>query len=98
MDISSKFIHATDLALKLSKTEPNPDFENIILWPEADAIVRFTMADRKYSSIAIESERHKVYAYWAPNFEPVYLDCDAEDFENFFNNIIDIESKTAIIH
>lgn len=81
------FTKIADLAVKESQIVPNPEAETILLWPRAAAIVRFTKDGDSYQSIAVESEQHGVYAYWAPDFNPVFLDCEEEDFEKFFSSL-----------
>lgn len=78
-----KFVKLVEKALTQTKVVPSTNAENIILWPEADAIIRFIGDDGNYDSIAVESEKHNVYAYWAPGFDPMFLDCEEQDFDNF---------------
>lgn len=81
------FKTVADRAVKDSQVVPNPEAETILLWAKKGAIVRFTQDDAGYASIAVESEQHNVYAYWAPDFLPVFLDCEQEDFEKFVSGL-----------
>jgi hypothetical protein len=81
------FRKIADLAVKASQIVPNPEAETVLLWADQGAIVRFTQDGDQYESIAVESEKHGVYAYWAPEFNPVFLDCKEEDFEKFFSSL-----------
>ena len=78
-----KFIKLVEKAIESTEVVTADNVENIILWPEAHAIIRFVGQGGEYDSIAVESEKHNVYAYWAPGFDPMFLDCDEQDFDKF---------------
>lgn len=77
------FTKIANMAVQASQIVPNPEAETVLLWADQGAIVRFTQDGDQYESIAVESEKHNVYAYWAPGFDPMFLDCDEQDFDKF---------------
>lgn len=91
IELKAKFIQLVNMACLANELITAPNVENIILWPEADAMIRFIGdADDGYESIAVESEKHNTYGYWAPDYDPMFLDCQAEDFETFYNFVVDL--------
>lgn len=81
----NKFVDLVEMALKVNELITIPNAENVIIWPETDAIIRCVYEGEGYTSIAIESEKHNVYAYWAPDYDPAFITCDASDFDKFYD-------------
>lgn len=79
------FNQVVSAALKANNLVTIPNAENVILWPEFGAIIRVVGEEGDYDSIAIESEVHNLYAYWAPDYAPVFITCEEEDFIKFYN-------------